>query len=252
MKEMGYKDAQIAKVRAETRRLNRTPEEEAYAAGLKAQAQAPYKSKGLNITTPDGTVISQGGPTGINPELTRTVVTETQKDIAGFEKSISDLDSIVKSYKPEFNTYQYQAENSLNKFFDKFGAPLDKGKIGEYKKYQNNVKQFFNQYRKEITGAAAAKEELKDLEQSLFSVNNSPSEFEAGLKQVQDTVKRHLRIKRKLLREGVSGKSLMKKFNEYVRSGLDDDPRQRALDLKRKGILDPKRVRAVLSNEGYI
>jgi hypothetical protein len=248
-----YFDAQqqadLESKRATAQRALMTPEERAREAGLIEQAKAPYKSKGLEITTnPDGTTtITQGGVA--NNGLEKSVKSDIQKDIVGLEKSASDLRSIVASAKPEFNTYQYQASNALNKLMDKFGRPIDKDKIGEYKKYQNNVKQFFNAYKKEITGASAAVQEMQDLQDSLFSVDSSPSEFQAGLKQVQETVNRNLRLKRKLLREGVSGESLGRALDDAILSGQDDDPRARALDLK--GKYPPSQVRGILIQEGY-
>lgn len=228
----------------------RTPEEIANQAGLIAKAQAPYRSKGFEITTnPDGTTtITQGG-NSVNGGLEKPVKTELQKSIINLEKSASDLRNIVASAKPEFNTYQYQASNALNKFADKFGKPIDKNKIGEYKRYQNNVKQFFNAYKKEITGSVAAVQEIQDLQDSLFSVDSSPTEFQAGLKQVQETVNRHLRLQRKLLREGVSGNKIGKALDDAILSGQDDDPKARALDLK--GKYPPSRVRVILKQEGY-
>lgn len=252
MKEADLTSAQISKTLAEAKRAGRSPMEIAREKGLIAQAQAPYKSKGLEIRTADGTIISQGGSgQGIDQDLTKPVVTELQKDIAGLSKNVADLDIIAESYNPEFNTFQYKAENAANKFFDRFGTPLDKSKIGEYKKYQNNVKQFFNAYKKEITGSAAAVQEIQDLRESLFDIDSSPTEFEAGLKQVQDTVKRHLRIKRKLLREGVSGKKLNQQFDNAIKQGIDDNPRDRALELKKQGGITPKEVREMLIKEGY-
>jgi len=46
-------------------------------------------------------------------------------------------------------------------------------------KFVKRVKQYFNQYRKEITGAAASEKEMEDLLASMINADMGPSEFRA-------------------------------------------------------------------------
>jgi len=70
--------------------------------------------------------------------------------------------------------------------------------------FMNDVNQVFNQYRKEITGAAAAMQELDRLQASFLSGEMAPSEFRGALDLVKSKGMQEIEQNKLVLREGVN------------------------------------------------
>lgn len=233
----------------------------------KARRTAEFKQKpqGLSVRLKDGTVISQGGY--ITPEgdqmqnLSRSVKTGVQKDLIGNMETQSDLKAIEENFSPDLLTYQNKLYSSINNILDKSGLPSDTENIKKRVTFENNVDQFFNAYRKEITGAAAAEKELQRLEQSILNKNMSPAQFTAALKQIKEKNNRMIRIKRLLLRRGikVGDNGFGDTFDSAYLGQEDDNIRDRMNDLfdKYMGIHNGNEQKAADAarehalNEGY-
>jgi hypothetical protein len=74
--------------------------------------------------------------------------------------------------------------------------------LGDAKIFVSNLKQFFNAYRKAITGAGASANELDDLEASILNSNLGPTEFNALLGDAKSGYQRVEAIKSNLLAHG--------------------------------------------------
>ena len=173
---------------------------------------------------------------------------------------LGDLDAVKDSFTPSNLTAMGKAYNALNLWADKFGVAFDPNSIQQNVKFRNNVKQYTNAYRKEITGAAAAEKELKMIEDSIINTNMGPEEFKAALSQLESKTKRGLRLKRRVLREGiqVGSEEFGKRLDELYLGNEDDDKNARLLELKpiflqKAGSVDEARNMALqqLKKEGY-
>ena len=108
------------------------------------------------------------------------------------------------------------------------GAKLNTIAKSSFTKFKQNINQIFNAYRKSITGAAASEREMSDLKRSMFNEDQSPVQFEAAFDEFRSELNRSQRLRRKLLREGVTD---IKAFDDAFIRGDDDDIETRGSEL---------------------
>ena len=152
-------------------------------------------------------------------------------------------------------TYEGQAEDWLATQAEKLGrepSDLQREAIQLRTRFTTSVEQLFNAYRKEITGAAAAVQELERLKKSFINVDMSPTQFEAAYSEYRGELQRAMRISAKLRRDGVDPKSkeggdLMDRL--YL-GGADDSASDRFGELAASG-MDEEEIYSTLIREGY-
>lgn len=235
--------------------------------GIKLQRQILAKkasSKGRRISfNPETgeTVIEEGVGVGGAQGITKKTKGNLEKQLVTFERNISDLTRIEEQFKPEFLTFLGRGQSFLSSIKSKAGAGLDKDEkrfLQQRTRFTNNINQFFNRYRKDITGAAASVQELESLKKSMFNEDLSPAEFEASFGEFKSGVLRSRRLVRKLLREGIQGSlkdkksDVAKQFNAQFLGGGDDDPTIRINEIRASGVEDREEIKRILKNEGYI
>jgi hypothetical protein len=191
----------------------------------------PAEATSLFVQNPDGSIIAQGNPSGIQQLMSKPnskTVGDLQEDIAKRTESLKTLDNMVKDFKGEYLTRWGQAKYGIQSEIDKLGenakniaAPLglyDKDFVQGRIKFRNGINQFFNQYRKEITGQAAGMKELAMIKDSMFNEDQGPDAFQAAFQQFREKIDLGYRIKQDLLREGVPVGS--KRFNDELESRM--------------------------------
>ena len=149
---------------------------------------------------------------------------------------LAGLDENGRMKDPSMLTYKGQAEDFITRQAEKLGIePSELQRQATFKRTQfiTGVEQLFNAYRKEITGAAAAVQELDRLKKSFINMDMSPTQFEAAYAQYTEELQRSMRVRRKLLREGFDlrdeqGGDMM---DRLFLSGGDDDPAARFSEL---------------------
>jgi hypothetical protein len=146
---------------------------------------------------------------GNKPPLTKANTSKVQDKVLDAEASLSDLSSIADKYSADFLTYKGRAKAMAGSMADKIGLDDKTSKElvdfnAERTGFRNSINQFFNQYRKEITGAAASEKEMQFLMESMFNQNLGPEEFKAAYSQFVDKAKKNYDINKRALREGVS------------------------------------------------
>jgi hypothetical protein len=160
---------------------------------------------------------------------------------------------LMQDYKPEYLTYQGQLESFVTKQAEKLGrdpGEVRKEALKGRQRFVMGIEQLFNQYRKEITGAAAAVAELDRLKKSFINMDMSPSEFESGMELFMEESARALRLKRKLLRDGVPATDLGSLLDDAFLGGQDDDPAARFGEIMQE-VGDEEEAYRRLAAEGY-
>lgn len=209
--------------------------------------------------SPDGTVTFQSGK-GLSPAgLQKKTVGELEKKLVTFETNIDNLKRIEAQIKPEFLTFAGRGKAFFSALKSKAGIDLSKEEktfLQERTRFTQNINQFFNAYRKEITGAAASVQELEGLKKSMFNEDLGPVEFEAAFDEFKNGVFRGRRLTRKLLREGLTGSltnkrsEVSKRFDQEFTAGGDDSALDRIRDLE--GTKSKEEIFKILEDEGYI
>jgi hypothetical protein len=220
--------------------------------------KANLMGSGQNITVnPDGSVSVVSGK-GIGSGLQKRTKGDLEKTLVSAEQNISNLKRIEEQFDPEFLTYLGKGKAWTLGVLGKAGVKLNPEQtkyVGSRKKFAQNINRFFNQYRREITGAAASIMELNDLRKAMFSEDLSPQEFKASFDEFRNSVYRTHRVARKIYREGLSGDLRNKKseaaqrFDEIYTSGGDDSALERINDLK--GTMSEDEIFNTLKEEGY-
>ncbi len=187
------------------------------------------QSGSLEIVQPDGTVVKM-------QSLNQAAATENQKNLMSKQESLSQFDKIEKEYDPSYFTYTNKAGAKASSEAEKLkGVPgLEQGSellantltgmskedrakfLAKRANYLNSVDQVFNQYRKEITGAAAGEQEIERLRKSFLNGDMSPSEFKGSLEQVVSKYKAEAEQYKSALGAGVEVNSR----TDYFRQGL--------------------------------
>lgn len=154
----------------------------------------------------------KGGTTNINVNnapLTKSTTNQVQKDLIGEEALLADLETIKPGgsnyFDPEQLTLQGRGETKIAEWMDAVGMSSDgqKERLTKWTQFSNQVSQVFNQYRKEITGAAASVQELEQLKQSLINKDQTTTQFRAAYEQFTSKLERAINAKQKLLTQGI-------------------------------------------------
>lgn len=169
---------------------------------------APIPKKGTTITGDGagGFTFDMGGMdlgNGVASPTSKTT-NDLQGDISSGLNTLNNLKQVAGSYKGAYLTYPGQARAEVgNKINKLFGSSVDKEFRQGKTKFVNGIEQMFNQYRKEITGAAASVQELDRLKKSMLNADMSPDEFEAAYQQFDNIVRTSLSLKQQMLAQGL-------------------------------------------------
>lgn len=162
--------------------------------------------KGTSIVLPDGTIVDIEGGAGEGQPLTQKSLNRAQDDIISTQSNLVDLDNIAKNYSDEYLTYKGQFGAAATKYKEKLGIETSEDErrfLANRTKFTQGVEQFFNKYRKEITGAAASVQELEMLKKSMLNADASPTEFRAAYDKFRDVANAQLELKNSLLQQGI-------------------------------------------------
>jgi hypothetical protein len=220
----------------------------------KASGQPGKPASGSSLSVgSDGSVSYTTGPgAGSTPPgnipLVNPVVNATQKDLVALEDSLVRMTKIAEGYNKNFLTYQGRLQLLLARNLDKLGraSPAQRKLIKDSRHFSQDVDREFNSYRKAITGAAAAVQELESLKDAVINTDLGPAEFEAAFETYLAELQRGIEIKRGLLRNGIDVSS--PKFgdafdSQFIRGNSPNgvDVETRGLQPRKQG-MDPRDV----------
>lgn len=210
-------------------------------------------SQNINLSiTPEGNVL---------PSKSNATEAFTQLVSAG--TSLNRLKGIREQYDPVFLTHRGKLSDFFLRNAEKLGRTLTKEEkeyVQQKQGFQQAVKREFNQYRREITGAAAALAEMEDLKESMMNEDQSPSQFEASYTAYAEERAYLARLSNIILRKGLEPgtQSFGEALDNLYLSGLDDDAKARAdeirVELRRKGVPEDEltaKTADILEEEGY-
>jgi hypothetical protein len=227
---------------------------ETFTADLTNPEDQAFVRENSNVLIPIAVESIVGTPRDFEP-LGNKAVGSVQEDIISLGDSFARVNEIGQEYQREFLTFQGRIKSSVSGLLDKANIDISPEEI-EFvkgrKKFVTKVNREFNLYRKLITGAAAAEQELADLKKATINEDLGPVEFEAALEVYQEELQRGLRLKRSLLRNGIrtSDEGFGDAFDDAYLSGADDDPDIRLQELIAEG-LDIDAATDRLIEEGY-
>lgn len=182
--------------------------------------------KGMTVTLPDGTVISESG----GSPLGRSATNETEKSLVANEVLSSNLKRVgelvgwdaekgkISEEARRAFTYEGQFSAGTTRIRDKMeGVPIigdlvepseEQRKFAQKRQViMQGIDQMFNDYRQEITGAAAAVQELERLKKTFLNSDMGPDEFEAVFAETIRKMDRIRSVYVQLLQRGYDTKT---------------------------------------------
>ena len=107
-----------------------------------------------------------------------------EKEIKGQEDLLANLERMDIFYDPNFLQLQGKAKKEWNAILDKLGvAKADQVQfLQRYANWEQAQEQYFNAYRKLITGVAAGEKEIAWIQASIPSSKDSPSVYRSKVK----------------------------------------------------------------------
>lgn len=154
--------------------------------------------------------------------LKASAETQVQKDVIDSEQLVKEIKNIQDGYNPKYFTWKGRAGLNASKIAEKakgiWGvedltdyaaeeltgkSPKERAKyLRKATTYLNSVEQFFQKFRKKITGAQAAVQELNQLRSAFLSGDMAPSEFRGALDQISRKANEELQYNKEILRKG--------------------------------------------------
>jgi hypothetical protein len=220
----------------------------------------PKSGESISITGPDGNTVTIARGPNAGKEITgptKTVVTEAQKKILGYQQRLGQISNIRESLNTKFLTLPGKLKDFVNVGKEKLGFKVSdeqKQSIEEFQTFRGGVLQFLNQYIKDITGAQASFQEMDRIKKSIFNLEQSPSQFMAALDQVQGEIERSNKVMSRMLESGsvfASDKAFMSEFDNLFAPSIGVSPQARANVLRARGDLTPPQIVEQLKKEGF-
>ena len=202
----------------------------------KETGQVPFKPEGFELFTDtkgnqaylrEGGTVPAGfkrvdktsGPSVVvqTGDLGKGTKTEVEKEIIKGVQNIQSFRETEKLYKPEYLTLFGKGEKALAGLMDKAGVATDKQKelIGDRAAWFRQAKADFIAFRKWATGVAGGEKELKEIATAFPDpVENSPTQYAANLRSIQETTKQVLQLNADFLRLGINMEQPLDKIME--------------------------------------
>lgn len=187
---------------------------------LKDMEKGDESGSGVKLHISEGGEVTyESGST--KAELTTSTATGIQENVLSMQKDGYMLKKLRDNFNDDYLTYRGQGGAWFQEKSEKAKGTIAEpilGAIAEFilpegvnpkkyvydsTKYLNTVEQFFQRYRKQITGAQAALQELADLRQAFISKDMSPSQFQGSLDAILDKYIGDLNIEKGALVEGL-------------------------------------------------
>lgn len=220
-----------------------------------ANGQLVGKVEGVNPPAQTGIVVGPDGTVTVGAPLSSGNIGKAQEKVTSAIDNLSRLKDIRSTFDPQFLTYVGKGRQALLKTKERAGVSLDpteKQYLGQYRQFSEGVEQFFNQYKKDITGAAAAVAEISALKDSIINTDLSPTEFTSSYDRMVNEATRTINIQNSLLEKGLSpsSKDFQNQADQLFLSGRGKNFMQRGMELEKQGLND-EQIKQQLRLEGY-
>lgn len=220
-----------------------------------ANGQLVGKVEGVNPPAQTGIVVGPDGTVTVGAPLSSGNIGKAQEKVTSAIDNLSRLKDIRSTFDPQFLTYVGKGRQAFLKTKERAGVSLDpteKQYLGQYRQFSEGVEQFFNQYKKDITGAAAAVAEISALKDSIINTDLSPTEFTSSYDRLVNEATRTINIQNSLLEKGLSpsSKDFQNQADQLFLSGRGKNFMQRGMELEKQGLNDDQ-IKQQLRLEGY-
>jgi len=194
---------------------------EAYGAGYEVGSPANMKKMQEQMNKGSSTNVTVNVDSKGNQELTKAQRSAIQGKLMSTKDQLKTLDKIGSEFNDSYFTYEGAAWSKIGAFFDKLGVSKNNPIVGGTIDYNAGrvtqvaqIDMLFNQYRKEITGAAAAVAELEALKKAYLNADRGPEATKAMISTLKDIGRRGYEELKSQLSDGLDLNSTSIDWND--------------------------------------
>lgn len=218
---------------------------------------ADLQGQQINIGADGSITIGKGNLNNMSKKTQGTL----EGDILSGQDALDQLNMIEATFEEDFYTIGGKSEAWLKNFFNK----MDSSQVDAFTQrkgvHDQYVLQYFNAYRKWVTGVASGEKEMAWIQRSIPSGNDSPMTFQSKLKSIKAYTEKAIARQKLALNKGLNIEPIgyndkgMPIFDPAYKKFLNDNPyrepiQSRITYLKSLQYSD-EQIAKILINEGY-
>ncbi len=218
---------------------------------------ADLQGQTINIDSEGNISIGKGNLNNMSKKTQGTL----EGDILSGTDALDQLNMIEATFEEDFYTIGGKSEAWLKNFFNKMDASQVDAFTQRKGVHDQYVLQYFNAYRKWVTGVASGEKEMAWIQRSIPSGNDSPMTFQSKLKSIKAYTEKAIARQKLALNKGLNIEPIgyndqgMPIFDPAYKKFLNDNPyrepiQSRITYLKSLQYSD-EQIAKILINEGY-
>lgn len=192
----------------------------------------PVPRKGLEVTTPDGTVVRTGGSGGIGT-ATKNLAEKQITQAQDLKKSIHES---MKYYNPDYLRAKGKLKDAYINAKDFLGVPLSKSEekfTGNQVAFEHMVGRGFHRYMQIMVGSRPGQKLYEYMLKSYPNMRLRPAKFESSMKSIETNLDDTIKTYNDLLKSGkfteeqaqeAAAKKLEEGFNEVFDNLVENGP----------------------------
>lgn len=218
---------------------------------------ADLQGQTINIDSEGNITIGKGSLNNMSKKTQGTL----EGDILSGQDALDQLNMIEATFEEDFYTIGGKSEAWLKNFFNKMDASQVDAFTQRKGVHDQYVLQYFNAYRKWVTGVASGEKEMAWIQRSIPSSKDSPMTFQSKLKSIKAYTEKAIARQKLALNKGLNIEPIgyndkgMPIFDPAYKKFLNDNPyrepiQSRITYLKSLQYSD-EQIAKILINEGY-
>lgn len=218
---------------------------------------ADLQGQTINIDNEGNISIGKGN---LN-NMSKKIQGKLEGDILSGTDALDQLNMIEATFEKDFYTIGGKSEAWLKNFFNKMDASQVDAFTQRKGVHDQYVLQYFNAYRKWVTGVASGEKEMAWIQRSIPSGNDSPMVFQSKLKSIKAYTEKAIARQKLALNKGINVEPIgyndkgMPIFDPAYKKFLNDNPYrepiQSRIEYLKKLQYSKTQIANILLNEGY-
>jgi len=218
---------------------------------------ADLQGQTINIDSEGNISIGKGSLNNMSKKTQGSL----EGDILSGTDALDQLNMIEATFEKDFYTIGGKSEAWLKNFFNK----MDPSQVDAFTQrkgvHDQYVLQYFNAYRKWVTGVASGEKEMAWIQRSIPSSKDAPMTFESKLKSIKAYTEKAIARQKLALNKGLNIEPIgyndkgMPIFDPAYKKFLNDNPYREPIQSRiaylKKLQYSKTQIANILVNEGY-
>ena len=218
---------------------------------------ADLQGQTINIDSEGNITIGKGNLNNMSKKTQGSL----EGDILSGQDALDQLNMIEATFEEDFYTIGGKSEAWLKTFFNKMDASQVDAFTQRKGVHDQYVLQYFNAYRKWVTGVASGEKEMAWIQRSIPSGKDAPMTFQSKLKSIKAYTEKAIARQKLALNKGLNVEPIgyndkgMPIFDPAYKKFLNDNPYREPIESRieylKKLQYSTTQIANILLNEGY-